>query len=222
MKRIYLIFLGLMIGVSLSYAQTKGSDDEIRINPDALRELEQNTWVDAPKADKAKPWLQFDETLPSSPFRGPQIKRVLTLHPYKANTAYNWDPVYMKKIKIDKDSWRPLRFYALTRTSEQKVVMGGKQAVCTGDFMWVFTKDFWQFQQRKNRAKTQQILREYANIPIYKNIPAYQDASVCHHASVYHRTSELSLPVDSRLSMGSKVLVGTAEVPVSEESVVGR
>lgn len=38
---------------------------------------------------------------------------VLTLHPYTANTKYNWDPVYQKKIKVDKDTWRGDEFYAL-------------------------------------------------------------------------------------------------------------
>ena len=33
--------------------------------------------------------------------------------PYTANTKYNWDPIYQKKIKVDKDTWRGDEFYAL-------------------------------------------------------------------------------------------------------------
>lgn len=45
--------------------------------------------------------------------KAPEKKVVLTLRPYTANTKYNWDPIYQKKIKVDKDTWRGDEFYAL-------------------------------------------------------------------------------------------------------------
>ena len=43
----------------------------------------------------------------------PKPKVMLTLMPYKANTRYNWDPIYQKKIKIDKNTWRGDPFYEI-------------------------------------------------------------------------------------------------------------
>ena len=33
--------------------------------------------------------------------------------PYKANTRFNWDPVYQKKIRVDKNTWRGDPFYEI-------------------------------------------------------------------------------------------------------------
>ena len=57
-------------------------------------------------------WLDFNTTLPEIP-NTPKKKVILTLRPYTANTKYNWDPVYQKKIKIDKNTWRGAPFYEL-------------------------------------------------------------------------------------------------------------
>lgn len=46
--------------------------------------------------------------------RMPEKKVVLTLRPYTANTKYNWDPVYQKKITVNKNTWRGDPFYELT------------------------------------------------------------------------------------------------------------
>ena len=40
---------------------------------------------------------------------------MLSLHPYKANTPYDWDPVYQKKITVNKNTWRSSPFYELTK-----------------------------------------------------------------------------------------------------------
>ena len=51
-----------------------------------------------------------DESLPEAL---PKPKVMLTLMPYKANTRYNRDPIYQKKIKIDKNTWRGDPFYEI-------------------------------------------------------------------------------------------------------------
>ena len=56
--------------------------------------------------------VDFDNSLPVMP-KAPEKKVVLILRPYTANTKYNWDPIYQKKIKVDKDTWRGDEFYAL-------------------------------------------------------------------------------------------------------------
>lgn len=158
MRYIIVYMLCFLAGASHVFAQT-GVEDSIRINLDVLRQLEQNTLIGAPSVDAEKPWMQFDETLPVLPQREDKPKVRLTLRPYTANTKYNWDPVYQKKIKVGKDTWRSDPFYALTR-SPRKVVMGS-QALVTTDLMAPFTREFWQFQHKKNRKRTLQLLKIY-------------------------------------------------------------
>ena len=79
---------------------------------EVLQELEMNNSLGTPKAVMDKSWMDFDNSLPVMP-KAPEKKVVLTLRPYTANTKYNWDPIYQKKIKVDKDTWRGDEFYAL-------------------------------------------------------------------------------------------------------------
>jgi len=83
-----------------------------KLNPEVLQELEMNNSLGTPKAVMDKSWMDFDNSLPVMP-KAPEKKVVLTLRPYTANTKYNWDPIYQKKIKVDKDTWRGDEFYAL-------------------------------------------------------------------------------------------------------------
>lgn len=87
-------------------------EGEIKLNPEVLQELEMNNSLGTPKAVMDKSWMDFDNSLPVMP-KAPEKKVVLTLRPYTANTKYNWDPIYQKKIKVDKDTWRGDEFYAL-------------------------------------------------------------------------------------------------------------
>ena len=87
-------------------------EGEVKLNPEVLQELEMNNSLGTPKAVMDKSWMDFDNSLPVMP-KAPEKKVVLTLRPYTANTKYNWDPIYQKKIKVDKDTWRGDEFYAL-------------------------------------------------------------------------------------------------------------
>ena len=79
-----------------------------------LKEMGVDAPLGSPKADVSKTWMDFDASLPAMP-RMPEKKVVLTLRPYTANTKYNWDPVYQKKITVNKNTWRGDPFYELTR-----------------------------------------------------------------------------------------------------------
>ncbi len=124
MKR-FLLFGGLLIAVAFPfYAQNWTPQDslrlqqllrgkgEIKLNPEVLKELDATAPLDNPKAESHKSWMDFDASMPVLP-RVSEQKVKLTLRPYTANTRYNWDPVYQKKIKIDKNTWRGDEFYAL-------------------------------------------------------------------------------------------------------------
>lgn len=97
---------------SLKLQQLLNGAGEVKLNPDALKELEMNNFLGTPKVATDKSWMDFNNSMPLMP-KVPEKKVVLTLHPYTANTKYNWDPVYQKKIKVDKDTWRGDEFYAL-------------------------------------------------------------------------------------------------------------
>ena len=123
----FILFLGLLFVVAFPlYAQEWTPQDslhlrrflsgegEVRLNPDVLKEIGIDSPLASPKEDMNKSWLEFDSSLPVMP-QMPEKKVVLTLRPYTANTKYNWDPVYQKKITVDKNTWRSSPFYELTK-----------------------------------------------------------------------------------------------------------
>lgn len=126
----YCIILFLWIGslTSLVHAQEWTDKDstrlnrimkapeEIKLNPEAVRQIDFGSGtIGSPRMSNEKRWMLPDETLPTaSPDELPLDKRqILSLHPYKANTPYDWDPIYRKKIKVGKDTWRGDPFYVL-------------------------------------------------------------------------------------------------------------
>lgn len=123
----FILFLGLLFVVAFPlYAQEwipqdslhlrrfLSGEGEVRLNPDVLKEIGIDSPLGSPKEDMNKSWLEFDSSLPVMP-QMPEKKVVLTLRPYTANTKYNWDPVYQKKIIVDKNTWRSSPFYELTK-----------------------------------------------------------------------------------------------------------
>lgn len=99
---------------SLHLRRFLSGEGEVRLNPDVLKEIGIDSPLGSPKEDMNKSWLEFDSSLPVMP-QMPEKKVVLTLRPYTANTKYNWDPVYQKKITVDKNTWRSSPFYELTK-----------------------------------------------------------------------------------------------------------
>lgn len=97
---------------SLKLQQSLRENGELKLNPDALMELEMNI-SRPPKASINKPWMNFDTTLPTLSSREAKRPIRLSLCPYTANTKYNWDPVYQRKIKMDKHTWRGDEFYTM-------------------------------------------------------------------------------------------------------------
>ena len=123
----FILFLGLLFVVAFPlYAQEWTPQDslhlrrflsgegEVRLTPDVLKEIGIDSPLGSPKEDMNKSWLEFDSSLPVMP-QMPEKKVVLTLRPYTANTKYNWDPVYQKKITVNKNTWRSSPFYELTK-----------------------------------------------------------------------------------------------------------
>ena len=123
----FILFLGLLFVVAFPlYAQEWTPQDslhlrrflsgegEVRLNPDVLKEIGIDSPLGSPKEDMNKSWLEFDSSLPVMP-QMPEKKVVLTLRPYTANTKYNWDPVYQKKITVNKNTRRSSPFYELTK-----------------------------------------------------------------------------------------------------------
>ena len=97
---------------SLKWQQLLKGNGEVKVNPDALKELERNI-LGTPEVSVNKSWMDFDPTLPTSLQKEPKQEIKLTLRPYTANTKYNWDPVYQKKINVGKNTWRGDPYYEL-------------------------------------------------------------------------------------------------------------
>ena len=123
MKRIVFLMLSLGMAVTL-HAQWTAKDsvnlqrilngkEDIKLNMDAVKQIDFNSSPTVPKMSKDRPGLRLDETLPQVLEKK---KVVLTLRPYTANTKYNWDPIYQKKIRVDADTWRGDPFVELYQT----------------------------------------------------------------------------------------------------------
>lgn len=123
MKRIVFLMLSLGMAVTL-HAQWTAKDsvnlqrilngkEDIKLNMDAVKQIDFNSSPTVPKMSKERPGLRLDETLPQVLEKK---KVVLTLRPYTANTKYNWDPIYQKKIRVDADTWRGDPFVELYQT----------------------------------------------------------------------------------------------------------
>ena len=123
MKRIVFLMLSLGMAVTL-HAQWTAKDsvnlqrilngkEDIKLNMDAVKQIDFNSSPTVPKMSKERPGLRLDETLPQVLEKK---KVVLTLRPYTANTRYNWDPIYQKKIRVDADTWRGDPFVELYQT----------------------------------------------------------------------------------------------------------
>ena len=97
---------------SLRLQRMLEGEEEIRLNPEVLKELELPGLWGNPKGTADKPWMQFDNSLPQLP-RARKKKMKLTLHPYNPATPYNWDPIFGKEIKVDEHTWRGDPFYEL-------------------------------------------------------------------------------------------------------------
>ena len=123
MKRTVFLMLSLGMAVTL-HAQWTAKDsvnlqrilngkEDIKLNMDAVKQIDFNSSPTVPKMSKERPGLRLDETLPQVLEKK---KVVLTLRPYTANTKYNWDPIYQKKIRVDADTWRGDPFVELYQT----------------------------------------------------------------------------------------------------------
>ena len=97
---------------SLRLRRLLDGEGEIKLNPEVLKEMGVQEPLGKQQMSLERQWLDFNTTLPEIP-NTPKKKVILTLRPYTANTKYNWDPVYQKKIKINKNTWRGDSFYEL-------------------------------------------------------------------------------------------------------------
>lgn len=101
---------------SLQLRRVLEGEGELKLNPEALKELNNQFPKATLQLNVDKSWLNFDNSLPVIP-NAPEKKTVLTLRPYTANTRYNWDPVYQKKIKVNKNTWRGDPFYEILKSN---------------------------------------------------------------------------------------------------------
>ncbi|MBR0042363.1 MAG: DUF4858 domain-containing protein [Bacteroides sp.] len=146
-----------------AYAQEHLPQDSIR-----LRQLLEEAIIGTPQIEGSKRWLDFDYTLPTTPttiIKKDSIR--LTLRPYGYGTPYDWDPINQcRLVKKSDGSWQPegsapsmnARAFTPSKTNE---IAAPPQSIGT-DLMYIFTKEFWQFQRRKNKKKLGGVLDAYA------------------------------------------------------------
>lgn len=103
---------------SLNLQRILSGDEELKLNLDAVKQIDFGKAIGVPMQPKEKNWLLPDESLPSA--FADKKKIVLTLQPYTANTRFDWDPIYQKKIKVGKDTWRGDPLYAMKTPMTQR------------------------------------------------------------------------------------------------------
>lgn len=173
---------------SLNLDRVLKMKEEPELNPEAIGQIDLGSGVGTPRLSEEKNWMLPDETLP---MKLPKKKVILTLHPYTATTRYDWDPIYQRKMRITRDTWRadPLgKLYKyLFPTNKPRTLMDGdiresrqdirdsgipigRSGVTVSggcirglDLMAVFTKDFWDKKGRARRARTLDVLRTYGD-----------------------------------------------------------
>ena len=156
---------------SLHLKKLLESDQELHLNMDAVKSIDFGTAVGTPRMSEEKSWMMPDESLPEAL---PKPKVVLSLMPYKANTRYNWDPIYQKiqasGVRFRQLSERANGMMVNTVVMDAPIpLFGGSGVYINGgtvgglDLMAVFTKEFWNKKGRDNRARTLEVLRTYGD-----------------------------------------------------------
>lgn len=177
---------------SLNLRRILNTDGEIKLNPNAVKEIDFGTFIGEQMMIDEKPALKFDVTLPKVFPDKAELK--LSLRPYTANTKYNYDPIYQKKIDLKDRSmkvftvysnWAKTPFDPGIRNSVEEIEATGMRynplanrvnnvavggwgpadggGAFSGDFMAPFTKDFWDKNGRKRRARTLEVLQNYGD-----------------------------------------------------------
>lgn len=102
---------------SIKLQQLLNGSEEIKLNQKAVKQIDFGSAVNGtPRMSEEKNWMLPDESLPEAL---PKAKFVLSLMPYKGNTRFNWDPVYLKRIRMDKNTWRSDPHYALRQSLDE-------------------------------------------------------------------------------------------------------
>ena len=191
----FVTVMALSLTTLLMYAQEWTSKDslhvkklldgerELILNPDAVKSIDFGNAAGTPRISKEKSWMHFDESLPRVL---PKPKVVLTLSPYTATTPYDWDPVYQKKIRVTKNTWRGDPFYELRQllyTKSSNISLGKGGVYISGgaigglDLMAMFTRDFWSKKRLETRDRTFEVLRTYGDSTnVMINVPIEQIA----------------------------------------------
>lgn len=168
---------------SLHVKKLLDGEQELILNPDAVKSIDFGNAAGTPRISKEKSWMHFDESLPQVL---PKPKVVLTLSPYTATTPYDWDPVYQKKIRVTKNTWRGDPFYELRQllyTKSSNISLGKGGVYISGgaigglDLMAMFTRDFWSKKRLETRDRTLEVLRTYGDSTnVMMNVPIEQIA----------------------------------------------
>lgn len=164
------IYVVVILFLSVSSIRLYAQDERLLQDSIRLPKSPDKEFLLSPQLDNHKSWLDFDNTLPSLPVSAKPKKKVrLTLNPYSSNRLFDWDPIYQcKLVKKADGSWQPegtrtetISPNLLTPTKRENEFVPPPTSIST-DLMYIFTKEFWQFQRRKNKKRLGKVLETYA------------------------------------------------------------
>ncbi|NCC10302.1 MAG: DUF4858 domain-containing protein [Bacteroidia bacterium] len=88
---------------SLNLKRLLDGSEKLQLNKESIRQIDFGHNPMKQKLSAEKEWLLPDETLPTAL---PKAKVTLTLHPYTAQTRYDWDPIYQRQIHVTHRTWQ--------------------------------------------------------------------------------------------------------------------
>lgn len=187
---------------SLRLKRLLENEEELKLNPKAVEAIDfGGVSVEAPHMSMNKPWLSFDTTLPQVGPKRPKLS--LFLRPYSPDLIHDWETTFrFYRDKLDFGQYntlpetvtdtveegvsRPRLFLRMMARRAQLMNDGrisiGKKGVYIEngtigglDLMAMFTKDFWNRKDERNRLRTLEVLKYYGDsTTVWINHPVFK------------------------------------------------
>jgi hypothetical protein len=142
--------------------------EELKLNKEAVRQIDLNAGAANPRVYEEKRWMRFDESLPRviSPSA---VVESDTLYDKRRITG---GKLPLQMLEVYKPVYAHLPLDTLKIAMEFKlpppegISLGNGVRVNGGtfsglDLLQVFTREFWQFRKKRMRARTMGVLEEY-------------------------------------------------------------
>lgn len=153
---------------SLRLKKSLKEGEELKLNKEAVRQIDLNAGAANPRVYEEKRWMRFDESLPRV-ISSSAVVESDTLYDKRRITG---GKLPLQMLEVYKPVYAHLPLDTLKIAMEFKlpppegISLGNGVRVNGGtfsglDLLQVFTREFWQFRKKRMRARTMGVLEEY-------------------------------------------------------------